>query len=193
MRTRSGDKRRSILDAALHVFARDGFDGAKVSSIAATASVATGSVYLYFQGKENILETIFGSFWKQLRQNIEAITEPQPLERIRQELQLFFDTLAQNREFALIYLREHHRFTDRRPAGYEDYERCLELGLLAYREAAVKQFDANRFAASVAILFGGVRAALEFWLEHDTSLSMVREHMLKMSMAGITVMAKEET
>ena len=45
-------RQRQLLDAALRVFARDGFDGASVASIADEAGVAKGSVYLYFDSKE---------------------------------------------------------------------------------------------------------------------------------------------
>jgi TetR/AcrR family fatty acid metabolism transcriptional regulator len=45
-------RQRQILDAALRVFARDGFDGASVANIADEAGIAKGSVYLYFDSKE---------------------------------------------------------------------------------------------------------------------------------------------
>lgn len=45
-------RQRQLLDAALRVFSRDGFDGASVASIADEAGVAKGSVYLYFDSKE---------------------------------------------------------------------------------------------------------------------------------------------
>ncbi len=45
-------RHRQLLDAALRVFARDGFDGASVAAIADEAGVAKGSVYLYFDSKE---------------------------------------------------------------------------------------------------------------------------------------------
>jgi AcrR family transcriptional regulator len=42
------DKRRQILDAAIHVFARQGFHACRVSDIADEAGVAYGLVYHYF-------------------------------------------------------------------------------------------------------------------------------------------------
>ena len=46
------DKRRLILDAAVRVFARQGFHACRVSDIADEAGVAYGLVYHYFASKE---------------------------------------------------------------------------------------------------------------------------------------------
>ena len=46
------DKRRVILDAAVRVFARQGFHICRVSDIADEAGVAYGLVYHYFSSKE---------------------------------------------------------------------------------------------------------------------------------------------
>jgi TetR/AcrR family transcriptional regulator, fatty acid metabolism regulator protein len=53
------DKRERILKAAIKVFARDGFFNAKVEEIAKIAGVATGTTYLYFDNKDDILISIF--------------------------------------------------------------------------------------------------------------------------------------
>jgi AcrR family transcriptional regulator len=57
------DKRRIILDAAVRVFARQGFHTCRVSDIADEAGVAYGLVYHYFSSKEEILDTLFLERW----------------------------------------------------------------------------------------------------------------------------------
>jgi TetR/AcrR family fatty acid metabolism transcriptional regulator len=57
------DKRRVILDAAVRVFARQGFHTCSVSDIADEAGVAYGLVYHYFSSKEQILDTLFLERW----------------------------------------------------------------------------------------------------------------------------------
>ncbi|HPG38525.1 MAG TPA: TetR/AcrR family transcriptional regulator [bacterium] len=52
-------KRAKILKAAIKIFARDGFFNAKVEEIAKEAGVATGTTYLYFDNKDDILISIF--------------------------------------------------------------------------------------------------------------------------------------
>jgi AcrR family transcriptional regulator len=57
------DKRRVILDAAVRVFARQGFHTCRVSDIADEAGVAYGLVYHYFSSKDEVLDTIFLDRW----------------------------------------------------------------------------------------------------------------------------------
>jgi AcrR family transcriptional regulator len=66
------DKRRMILDAAVRVFARQGFHTCRVSDIADEAGVAYGLVYHYFSSKDAVLDTIFLDRWDVM---LAAITE----------------------------------------------------------------------------------------------------------------------
>ena len=58
------DKRRMILDAAVRVFATQGFHHCRVSDVADEAGVAYGLVYHYFDSKEEILNTLFLERWQ---------------------------------------------------------------------------------------------------------------------------------
>ena len=66
------DKRRLILDAAVRVFARQGFHTCRVSDIADEAGVAYGLVYHYFPSKGAILDTLFLERWDVM---LDAIAE----------------------------------------------------------------------------------------------------------------------
>jgi TetR/AcrR family transcriptional regulator, fatty acid metabolism regulator protein len=66
------DKRRIILDAAVRVFARQGFHRCRVSDIADEAGVAYGLVYHYFGSKDEVLDTLFLERWNVM---LEAIRE----------------------------------------------------------------------------------------------------------------------
>jgi TetR/AcrR family fatty acid metabolism transcriptional regulator len=61
--TTTVDRRRQILDAAVRVFARQGFHACRVSDIADEAGVAYGLVYHYFRSKEEVLDTLFTERW----------------------------------------------------------------------------------------------------------------------------------
>jgi TetR/AcrR family fatty acid metabolism transcriptional regulator len=66
------DKRRVILDAAVRVFARQGFHTSRVADVADEAGVAYGLVYHYFDSKDEILDTLFLERWDVL---LRAIAE----------------------------------------------------------------------------------------------------------------------
>jgi len=65
------DKRRQILDAAIRVFARQGFHATRVSDIADEAGVAYGLVYHYFKSKDEVLNELFSQRWSLLLAAIE--------------------------------------------------------------------------------------------------------------------------
>jgi AcrR family transcriptional regulator len=59
------ERRRQILDAALEVFAQKGYSAANVSDVAARAGVSQGTIYWYFDSKEELftaaIRTLFDS------------------------------------------------------------------------------------------------------------------------------------
>jgi AcrR family transcriptional regulator len=65
------DKRRQILDAAIRVFARQGFHATRVADIADEAGVAYGLVYHYFKSKDEVLNELFSQRWSLLLAAIE--------------------------------------------------------------------------------------------------------------------------
>jgi AcrR family transcriptional regulator len=76
--TAASMKRRVILDAAVRVFARQGFHTCRVSDIADEAGVAYGLVYHYFSSKDEILDTLFLERWDMM---LRAIAEADASER----------------------------------------------------------------------------------------------------------------
>ncbi len=73
------DKRRVILDAAVRVFAREGFHHCRVADIADEAGVAYGLVYHYFRSKDEILDTLFLERWGLMLEEIARVdAEPGP-------------------------------------------------------------------------------------------------------------------
>ena len=79
------DRRRQILDAAVRVFARQGFHACRVSDIADEAGVAYGLLYHYFRSKEEVLNTVFLERWDVLLQVIADVDagERPPREKLR--------------------------------------------------------------------------------------------------------------
>jgi len=74
------DKRRVILDAAVRVFARQGFHSCRVSDIADEAGVAYGLVYHYFASKDEVLDTLFLERWNVMLELIREVdAEPLPV------------------------------------------------------------------------------------------------------------------
>jgi TetR/AcrR family fatty acid metabolism transcriptional regulator len=97
-------KRERILRAATDVFARNGYFNAKVSEIAKTAGVADGTIYLYFDGKEDLLVTIFREHTRNYLQSLERemATINRPEERLRVAIRHHLETLGRDRNLAIV-------------------------------------------------------------------------------------------
>ncbi len=67
------DKRAAILEAAIRVFARNGYHGSRIADIASEAGIAYGLVYHYFKNKEEILSSIFDERWGAFLDTLEHI------------------------------------------------------------------------------------------------------------------------
>ncbi|MGD9350414.1 MAG: TetR/AcrR family transcriptional regulator, partial [Desulfobacterales bacterium] len=65
-RVEKNNKYHQILEAAVKVFARQGFHQSTVAQIAKEAGVADGTIYLYFKNKDDILVQFFRFRTKQV-------------------------------------------------------------------------------------------------------------------------------
>jgi len=112
------DKRDAILRAAIDTFAARGFFNAQVADVARAAGVASGTVYLYFRGKDDLLISIFE------RTMLEAIAEgrhaldciAEPVERLREIARLHLGRLGRDRCLAIVFqveLRQSTKFMER--------------------------------------------------------------------------------
>jgi len=70
VKSKNGDKYARIIHAATKVFAKKGFFHSKVSDIAKEAQVADGTIYLYFENKDDILISLFEEEMKVVLENM---------------------------------------------------------------------------------------------------------------------------
>ncbi|HZE06141.1 MAG TPA: TetR/AcrR family transcriptional regulator [Solirubrobacteraceae bacterium] len=108
MTTAATDKRRVILDAAVRVFARQGFHTCRVSDIADEAGVAYGLVYHYFSSKEQILDTLFLERWDVMLGAIaDADESPRaPQEKLRAIAGFIIDSYRHDPELMKVIIVE---------------------------------------------------------------------------------------
>jgi TetR/AcrR family fatty acid metabolism transcriptional regulator len=65
------DKPRRILDAAVRVFAAQGYEASRIGDVAKEAGVAYGLVYHYYASKDAVLEAVFREAWGRLLAAVE--------------------------------------------------------------------------------------------------------------------------
>ena len=149
-------RKESICDAAMRVVARKGMKNVTVQDIADEAGVAKGTVYIYFQSRDEILaRTMEGATEKLVEKLSHACRECTSFreimeQRIRTQLQHF----EENRDFFRLYLAMAEPFGERRLKQHPTYVTYLQQLETIIRDAIeraeVRRADVGRLAISVA-------------------------------------------
>jgi AcrR family transcriptional regulator len=71
----SDEKRQRLYSAAARVFAREGFEKANMKEIAKMAGVSKGSLYDYFENKEDLYLSVSTHAIAESRKNIDSIID----------------------------------------------------------------------------------------------------------------------
>jgi AcrR family transcriptional regulator len=154
------DKRQAILDAAVHVFARQGFHHCRVADIAQEAGVAYGLVYHYFQSKDQILDTIFLERWNLLLEQIASIDQ-RPLstrEKLYAVTSFIIDSYRYNPEVMKVIIVEVTRAVN--SFGLTHLDKIREaydrLGAIVQQGQKTGEFKAHVTPRMAALAFYGV-------------------------------------
>lgn len=99
---------REILAAARHLMLSRGVEAVTMEEVAAAAGVAKGTVYLYFKGKEDLIQALISLVGENILADIEAVVEAagSPPEKIQQVASLLLDYLMRERALFPAYARD---------------------------------------------------------------------------------------
>ena len=166
---RDSVKPQQIVDAAIRVFARNGYYNSRVSDIAREAGIASGTIYLYFKTKDDILVTLFrekmAGFVARLRDAIAA--EPDALAKLRRLIALHFQVLESNPDLAEVVqveLRQGHKFF--RGASAHEVEAYFALISSVLEEGVEAGLFRKDLPIKVAtkVLFGALDQMTTSWV-----------------------------
>jgi AcrR family transcriptional regulator len=161
------EKRRLILDAAVRVFARDGFHTSRVGDIAEEAGVAHGLLYHYFSSKDEVLLTVFSENWSDLLVRFEAVEasdEPAD-EKLRGLVKILLRTWRNDPALVTVMVREVGRSphlatqVDDIGRGFAVIQRVVEQG----QADGVFRPDIDPLLASW-VIYGGLEEILTGWV-----------------------------
>ena len=113
--TKKTEKRNRIQEAAIRVMARNGYYHTTVSQIARAAGVADGTIYLYFENKDDLLIKIMNEIMERFIQEGKDVLETvsSPIERLKAIAELHLKKLGSDEDLACIFqieLRHNVRF-----------------------------------------------------------------------------------
>ena len=104
-------KYQRILDAAISVFAEQGFFQSTIAQIAKEAGVADGTIYLYFKNKDDILVQFYQYKTRQIFERFrEAVDKPASAEeKLRCLIRVHLQEFQKDRNMAIVYQAETHQ------------------------------------------------------------------------------------
>jgi TetR/AcrR family fatty acid metabolism transcriptional regulator len=147
-KTARSDKASTILEAAERVFAEKGFNKAKVAEIARLAGVADGTVYEYFQSKEDLLFSIPMRRFEQYLNGISGVFEiKDPVRKLRRLIKYHFSTFLADRHFLKVFtlklLLNMQFFTSKAFDAFRNYYRYVEDVIEEGKAKGVFRSDVN--------------------------------------------------
>lgn len=166
-RRRAPDERpQQILDAALAVFDEQGLDGARLDDIARRAGIAKGTIYLYFQNKEELFREVVRhtivSRLDSARVQLAAAPDQSAEQQLREYMREWWDFLRTPATIAVyrLVIGELHRFPELMAFYLEEAvlpARSLVAGIIARGTARGEFRDADPVgtARTFATMFVG--------------------------------------
>ena len=163
------DKRRAILDAAVVVFARQGFHTCRVSDIADEAGVAYGLVYHYFASKDEVLDTLFSERWGLLLDAIREIDRngAPPREKLYAIASFIVDSYRHDPDLMKVIIVEVTRAANSFGQTHLDaissaYDLIAEIVRKAQAEGTFTDAISAQFAAMA--FYGAIEQVLTGWI-----------------------------
>jgi TetR/AcrR family fatty acid metabolism transcriptional regulator len=169
MRHKDKEKYTRIIAAATKVFARKGFYKAKVSDIAHEAGVADGTIYIYFNHKDDILISLFEEKMQEVLDNMEKQinSETDPFAKIEKFAFLHLRLIQDNKDMAEI-IQVELRQSDKFMKDYhnEKFTQYLDLIGTIIQEGKQKGLFREDVIPGIAkrAFFGALDEMSRFWV-----------------------------
>jgi TetR/AcrR family fatty acid metabolism transcriptional regulator len=165
----AAEKRRLILDAAVRVFARRGFNQCRVSDIADEAGVAYGLVYHYFRSKDEVLDTLFLERWNVMLDVIRDLDgqDLAPREKLYAIASFIVDSYRHDPDLMKVIIVEVTRAANSFGQTHlekitEAYELIAGIVARAQADGHFKDTVTPRFAALA--FYGAIEQVLSGWI-----------------------------
>jgi AcrR family transcriptional regulator len=161
-------KRKQLLDAAVRVFARNGYHGSRVGDIAAEAGVAHGLLYHYFSSKDEVLETVFRENFGELLERfrgVEAASDLSAPEKLEAIAKILLRTWRNDPDLVTVMVRD----VARSPQLQLQVDEVREAFAIVQRVIEAGQADGS-FRADLDgrlaswVVYGGLEEVLTGWV-----------------------------
>ena len=181
-----------ILEAAVKVFARQGFYQSTVAQIAKEAGVADGTIYLYFKNKDDILVNFFQYKTKQVfeRFRAEVNQAESSLDKLRNLIRRHLAEFQRDRDMAILYQVGTHQIERLAEDQIREMSKMYQ-DLISEIVEAGQQEGSIRKDLYVGLvkrfILGGVDEVINTWLhsEREYDLVSMADPLVELFVRGI--------
>jgi len=182
---------REILEAALRLFAENGYHGTSVDDIARAANTSKGGVYFHFPSKGDLFLALLDYAARQLLARVEAAVRDveDPTLKLERGLEVFVRTVASHRPLARLFLVEGFGAGPAFQAKLREIH-DLFIGLIKDQlEAAVSQGRIQPVDTELIsiIWFGALYQLLLRWLSAGQPTSLEESYRQLVSILAKTI------
>ena len=166
---KNNEKYYRIIVAATKVFAKKGFYQSKISEIAKEAKVADGTIYIYFENKDDILISLFEEQMKAVINNMEVQISgiDDPARKLERFASTHLDLIEKNHDMAEIIqveLRQSGKFMkEYKNEKFIQYLDIIEDIISEGQEKGIFRKDVIPKVAKRAF-FGALDEVSRFWV-----------------------------
>jgi AcrR family transcriptional regulator len=124
------DKSSAILGAAKSIFAEKGFHNATMGDVALQAGVAEGTIYEYFQNKQDLLLSICKDYFRSYKSELDqAFSFDDPVTKLRRLIWHHFSIFAADSELVTVFVKDikfnKHFYTTDAITDFLDYHKKI--------------------------------------------------------------------
>ncbi|MGD8651883.1 MAG: TetR/AcrR family transcriptional regulator [Desulfobacterales bacterium] len=191
-RIEKNNKYHQILEAAVKVFARQGFHQSTVAQIAKEAGVADGTIYLYFKNKDDILVQFFSVRAKQVFESFrEAVDAAEnSTDKLRNLVRRHLAEFQRDKDGAVVYQVETHQNSRLAEAQIREMSKMYrdlisEIIEQGQQEGAIRK---DLYVGLVKrFIIGAVDEVINTWLhtEEDYDLVSMADPLVELFVKGI--------
>lgn len=170
-------RRRAILQAAIETFAQQGFVASRTRDIAARAGVAEGTIYLYFESKDELLLTAFRETVNEFSASVGSLLDdPRPfVERLTRFIDSQFSRIEADPSLATVLLFESRQSTKFYGGSVRDVLRSYAAAVERLLESGVERGELRAdidIHLARRMLIGALEEVELGWLLSDRSRSL---------------------
>jgi TetR/AcrR family fatty acid metabolism transcriptional regulator len=191
-RSEKNNKYHLILEAAVKVFARQGFHQSTVAQIAKEAGVADGTIYLYFKNKDDILVQFFSFRAKQVFESFreEVDRAETSSDKLRNLVRRHLAEFQRDRDGAVVYQVETHQNSRLAEAQIKEMSKMYRDLISEIIEQGQQEGTIRRdlYVGLVKrFIIGAVDEVINTWLHSDGEYDLVSmaDPLVKLFMKGI--------